>query len=117
MNHLPADKEARRQALYIAGATDAAIAAAENVAQQTIHSWRRARGLPAHHPVGDNTLSAEDDGLRMDMWSAGYTDAEIARECGRRAGVIWSWRQQRGLAPNARPGEQANRRKGKPKGR
>ena len=94
---LTAEQEAERQALYHQGMGDVEVAKLVGCCQQTIHKWRKLRGLPAH-----GGISAADKRRRRRLIEEGASNRMIAEITGRSAKSVWSWRERNGLTQGVR---------------
>lgn len=84
------------KAIYDAGHTDAAIAAAVGVHPSTIERWRHKRGLKGHRDHRGRFQSIDTE-KAMELYKAGKTDKEISEALLCSTGTIRYWRRENGL--------------------
>ena len=79
MNKLPALEHAARMELYLRGLTDKEIGKRLFLAPQTVHRWRKSRGLPCNHKRTDTKL----DYARMQyLLESGLLPSQVVRKMG-----------------------------------
>lgn len=94
---MPEEQE-KRLALYNQGLTDREIAERVHVTPNTITSWRKTYGIPAHPNKRRITPEIAEEILRM--YRAGESDAQIAAKIERSKTMVRVWRHKHNLPPN-----------------
>jgi hypothetical protein len=86
--------------LYRQGIADQQIATAIGRNRSAVAQWRWRNGLPANGVSACLPVQPDDHQRRLDLHSAGKSDAEMGRILGLYRNAIRVWRNKHGLTPN-----------------
>lgn len=83
----------RRYALYCKGLSDAEIGRHEGCDKSTIWDWRKRNNLPCNNgKVASHKVPVEIQAKRLRLYNQGFSDKEIAEQCGLEEYSITRWR-------------------------
>lgn len=88
--------------LHKAGANDVEIAAALNVAKETVLRWRKGQGLPANRKQKNPTSRIKWAAEAKELYDMGWSDLKIGREIGVAHQSVSRWRRINGIPANGR---------------
>ena len=91
------EEQKKRLSLYNQGLMDREIAERVHVTPNTITSWRKTYGIPAHNKRRITPEIAEE---MQRMYRAGESDARIAAKIARSKTMVRAWRHKHNLLPN-----------------
>ena len=97
------EEQKKRLSLYNQGLMDREIAERVHVTPNTITSWRKTYGIPAHNKRRITPEIAEE---MLRMYRAGESDARIAAKIARSKTMVRAWRHKHNLPPNFAAGRE-----------
>lgn len=94
---LSTEEEKKRMELWEKGYTDSQIGKTCGVCYTTINHWRKKHNLKSNSKGQGRRLEDSEEKLRCDLFTEGYTDAEIAEVVNISKSAVSLWRSNRKL--------------------